>query len=430
MLYRFVRPLAAVTLKMHFRKIYFSNIEDIPEGYPIIFAVNHPTAFIEPSILACFQPHPLHFLVRGDFFRNSFFRGFLERLHMIPIYRLKDGGYSKLKNNYVTMERCFEALRKHKAIMILAEGGCEHEKRVRPIRKGTARIAFGAFEKYQLKDIRIVPIGVNYTFADRVRSDVMMEVGDPILLEDYLDLYEKEPLKAIRELTAEIGVQLAKKVIIIDRREDEELVEYLFELNRNNQVFSIMPILEKNAGQLHVEKALAEGVNRMEEEPKEELKSATFDYFAQLKKLNLTDFALVQPQHGGFNNTLTLLVGFIPFVFGVLTNGLPVLLSKSIVDVFALTVEFKHSVKVATDLGFYLLYFIILLILSIYWKSIFWTTIVLLLPLWGYFALLYFEFFQRWRQSRKVNQLPLATQNSLRGEREKLLNLIRSKKAE
>ncbi len=428
MLYRFVRPLAAVTLKVNFRKIHFSNIDEIPEGCPVIFAVNHPTAFIEPCIMACFQPHPLHFLVRGDFFRNRFFRNILERLHMIPIYRLKDGGYSKLKDNYVTMERCFEALRKNKALMILAEGSCVHEKRVRPIRKGTARIAFGAFEKFQIRDIQIVPVGVNYTFSDRFRSDIMMEVGKPILLEDYLDQYQEEPLKAIRELTTEIGVQLAKKVIIIDRPEDEELVEQLFELNRNNQPFTILPVLEKNPGQLHVEKALADGVNRMQEQAKKELQSAVASYFARLKELQLTDFGLVQTQHGGLNNTLTLLVGFIPFVFGVLGNGLPILLAKLIIDALVSSIEFRQAVKIATALGFYLIYFIVFFVLSIYWKSVVWTTIVLLLPIWGYFAVLYYDFFQRWRQSRKVNQLSLATQNSLRSEREKLLNLIRSEK--
>ncbi len=205
MLYRIVRPLAALTLKTNFRKIYFSNVDLIPDDHPVILAVNHPTAFIEPCVLACFQPYSLHFLVRGDFFAKPLFRYLLERLHMIPVYRLKDGGFTKVKNNYSTFERCYVALQAQKTLMILAEGSCTHEKRLRPIRKGTARIAFGAYEKYQIEDLRIVPIGVNYAAAESYRTDLMIEVGTPICLEDYLDQYQKEPQMAIRQLTEEVG---------------------------------------------------------------------------------------------------------------------------------------------------------------------------------------------------------------------------------
>ena len=73
MIYSFVRPIAAYALKIFFRKIYFTNRDRIPKGKPLILAINHPTAFIEPCILACFLPIKLHFLVRGDLFKKPLF---------------------------------------------------------------------------------------------------------------------------------------------------------------------------------------------------------------------------------------------------------------------------------------------------------------------------------------------------------------------
>ena len=178
MLYPLVRPLATIAIWAFYRKIYLSNAHRIPKEGPVILAANHPTAFMEPCILACFQDRPLHFLVRGDLFKKNIFASLLRSLNMLPVYRIQDGGYSNLKNNFSTFEDCFRALKDGKAIMILAEGRTIHEKKLRPIRKGTARIAFGALDKYGEMDLPIIPVGVNYTYADQPRSEVMIDFGE------------------------------------------------------------------------------------------------------------------------------------------------------------------------------------------------------------------------------------------------------------
>ncbi|MCB0636727.1 MAG: 1-acyl-sn-glycerol-3-phosphate acyltransferase, partial [Lewinella sp.] len=143
MLYAAVRPLAKIGLQHYFRRIDVAHLDRIPKDAPVILAANHPTAFIEPCILACFGDRPLHFLVRGNLFKKGIYDKLLRSLHMLPVFRFVDGGYEDLKQNYATFAACHEALAQRKTIMILAEGRCIHEKRLRPIRKGTARIAFG-----------------------------------------------------------------------------------------------------------------------------------------------------------------------------------------------------------------------------------------------------------------------------------------------
>ena len=79
MLYFFLKPLVQIALKVYFRNIYISGRENIPINKPFIIAMNHPTAFLEPVIMAANLKKPVHFLVRGDHFNKSFYRFLLKR---------------------------------------------------------------------------------------------------------------------------------------------------------------------------------------------------------------------------------------------------------------------------------------------------------------------------------------------------------------
>ena len=175
-------------------------------------------------------------------------------LHMIPIYRIRDGGLEKVRQNLSTFETCFEKLLDNQTIMILAEGNTIQEKRLRPIRKGPARIAFGALEREENMDLKIVPVGVNYTYADKFRSHVMFEFGEPISVQDFKSEYQSHPNKAILSLTSEIEKRLKKHIIIIEKKEDEDLAEKLFVFYRNNYHEPFFPIVSRKNERLKIEK--------------------------------------------------------------------------------------------------------------------------------------------------------------------------------
>lgn len=419
-MYFFLRPIARIALRTNFKKIYLSNVHHIPKDKPVIFAANHPTAFTEPCVLATCLPRTLNFLVRGDFFKKPIFRMLLESAHMIPIFRLQDGGYSKLKDNYATFEKCFDALKEKKAIMILAEGRTKHEKRLRPIQKGTARIAFGSFEKFGDLDIHIIPVGVNFTNSDQFRSDIMIEMGEPIKIKDYLTTYAEEPSKAIKNLTDDIRDGMAEKIIIIDKDEDIELTENLFTLARNDHSRRILPVLDNNGEPLMHEKKIADHVNQMEEAEKKDLKHLAATYFKKLESHGVTDKGFVQPHHGKSSNIFVLLLGFVGFLIGYIGNFLPLRLAAYIGDTFPKSIEFRHSVKIASGLGLYFVYFVAFIISAIIIGNIAWWIFVLTLPLFGYFSILYKEFYVNWRDARKAQKLPEDTKAKLKKERAQL----------
>ncbi|MFZ4544195.1 MAG: 1-acyl-sn-glycerol-3-phosphate acyltransferase, partial [Saprospiraceae bacterium] len=203
LLYRLIKPYSTLGVKTFFKKVYFHNDYHIPKDKPVLITCNHPTAFMDPVIMACMLKDPIHFMVRGDVFKKPFFKKVLQSLNMIPIFRFKEG-YANIKQNYASMDYVSDLLAQNQHVVIFAEGLCLQEKRLKPIQKGTARMAFSAIEKHGDLDIHIVPAAVNYTFKTQVRDVVKYEFGEPIRIADYRHLYVENANKAIKEITDEI----------------------------------------------------------------------------------------------------------------------------------------------------------------------------------------------------------------------------------
>lgn len=379
MLYAAVRPIATVGLKYYFRRIDLANAERIPKNAAVILAANHPTTFIEPCVLACFLEEPLNFLARGDFFKNKIAAKLLKGVHIIPVFRMRDAGYSGIKNNYESFNRSFRVLSAKKHLMILAEGRCIHEKRLRPIRKGTARIALGALDAADLEEVYIVPIGVNYTYADRLRSDIMINCGEPILASTYLEQYKDAPSQAINKLTDEVRQRLSQEVIIIEQVEDEPLVENLLRLYRTQSGYPPKAEIGSSETQLRGEKAIADAINQMPTEQKKELSLATHDYFSRLERMRITDEALMGKYKRSQKKTSSVLFGIFPALLALLFLLPPLLFSQWFSGVKMKTLEFGGPVRWASLLVSYLFYALFWAILA----AVLWSWIPLVLLLLG-----------------------------------------------
>ncbi len=418
MLYYIVRPIATLALRIFYRKIHLSNSHHLLKGKPVILAANHPTGFMEPCILACYLDRPLYYLVRGDLFRKPFYRRLLESLHMVPVYRVRDGGFAAVKNNYETFDYCFNALRDHKTLMILAEGTAEHEKRLRPLKKGPARVAFGALERYpNLEDIYIVPTGVNYTYAEFPRTEVMIDLGEPIRVRDYFEKYKENPNQASAELTETLRQSMAERIVIIERPSDEDLTEYLLQLNRSQRPEKIFPIVDANNQPLHAEKSLADQVNAMPEATRSALLAQAKAYFEQLKVNGITDAALLRPLRSALPGVLLLILGLPFFLLGYVANILPIHLAQSITKKRVRRPEFRAPVLWAISMGAYLIYWILwLLVLLIFTQPIglLW---LLLMPTLGYLAILYREYASAYNVRRRAARLPSTTRQHLLQQR-------------
>ena len=425
MFYPVLRPLAKITLKLFFRKIYLTNQERIPVGEPVLLVSNHPTTFTEPCILACFLDRPLYYLVRGDFFENPVFNRMLRDLHMIPIYRIKDGGYKNLKNNFQTFKATNDWLNQNKTVMILAEGSAYYEKRLRVIRKGTARIAMGAIEKNPEMDLHIVPVGVNYTDSIKFGSEVMINFGEPFLASDFFGKDKGPKGKAINQFTKKIRASMLEHIVTIDQPKDDWLFDRLLLLQRNDHYDTRSNVQINDVNPLKREKALSKALNQLDEYEKVDLKEMAKPYFKQLNDFELSDLWIKQFKEKNYR-TWKKLMARAGFFIGLIANGLPLQFMRYITNNIVIFNEFFGSVRIGASLGFFLAYYLILLAVLVSNWGILGFGAFVLFPLTGWFALKADQYLVKHRMKENWNKINDQQRKSIVDQRKKLIEQIQS----
>jgi 1-acyl-sn-glycerol-3-phosphate acyltransferase len=147
---------------------------------PLLLACNHPNSFLDALILGSFFRRPVHFLARGDAFKNAVVKKILDRLNVIPIYRLSEGKEHLALNDH-TFGKCAQVLKEGGIVLIFSEGLCLNQWKLRALKKGTARIAISAWQHPGICDyLKVVPVAFNYSTFTRFRKNVVIVFGEPL----------------------------------------------------------------------------------------------------------------------------------------------------------------------------------------------------------------------------------------------------------
>ena len=423
MLYYLVRPLARLALKFWFTKIHLVHLDRVPQSDPVIMAINHPTIFIEPCLLACYQPRALFFLAKGVLFVTPFVN-VLKSLHLIPLYRQKDGGFDKRKSNVGTFDYCYKKFSENGAILIMPEGSSKQIRHLRPLTKGFAKMAFGAYEKNKETRLKILPVGVNFSNADKFRSEVSVGFGKPLEIQDYVELYQQNPREATQKLTADLYNGMLEEIVHVAQKEDWELADQLLTLSENETVATPNHVVVENSNKIVINKDLTKIIGELTDAAKATLSNKTTAYFNQLNKLGLSDYSLVHAEKYKLPTLLFLILTHPLFLIGWLTNILPygfgLFCGSKTKDI-----ETRMSVVLGMTFGFYLIYLPV--IVSIGWIHGGWLFLLLalLIPGFGYFSVIYLDIARRYRGALKVRQSPSTSIEKLRQSRKEILKQIR-----
>lgn len=421
--YYILRILISFYSKVYFKKIHFTGLDKMPKDRPLILALNHPTAFTDPILIGAATLQARNFLLRGDMFRKGkLVEAFLRSIKCIPIFRFRDG-FAEMKNNQATMEYCYDLLGDGQNLVILAEGVAKHEKRMRPIQKGTARMAFGAYEKHKRKDIAVIPVGINYSDSLQFRSTIYADVGQPIPIQDFLEDHAKNPRRAVKRLTDRLSKEMRQRIIHIAKEDDDELGHQLLKIAENSVKEKSFPRFNYKASSLPYFWQLIERLNGLSEEVKSSLKSKSTHYFGRLQQLGLTDVGIAQATSYNFVTSLLLLLGLPVFLIGMAANILPIKIGKHFAEKAANTPEFNGSLRFAFEMVAYVFYFIILLVLAAVFGT-WWTVLfVAILPLFGHLGLQWLDFFKLWNAGRKAKSLDSKEFQELLTIRKELIEL-------
>jgi glycerol-3-phosphate O-acyltransferase/dihydroxyacetone phosphate acyltransferase len=382
-------------------------------------------------LVGSYLPQPLHFLMRADMFKKPFARFCLRELNVAPVYRLEEG-LENVHKNLETFTGIYNILKENGNLVVFSEGICVQEKRLQKLRKGTARMAFGAEEKYGI-DVHIVPVGINYTYPSKFRKEVMINFHEPFSIKELKDIYKTNPAKALLIFNEKVDASLRKEVIIIEDSANDWLAEHLLIMVRNNYILPLFRWRFDTDTRRFLEKTLCDKINYLGKtsvENLDALKGNTKNYFEILAKNRLRDENLARKLDYGLLRYFAL-VAFLPiFIVGLITNLIPFIVPKFICGKFIKDLRFYSSVYVSTGTILYLLYFPVILILAGIFFGLSGFLPALLIPLTGYMVLFYQEIFlERFRNIKfllKSKRKPMviseltALRNSIFSELDKI----------
>ena len=171
-MYHLFKIAASLAIKIYCRKTVAYFDSNLALDRPTIIACNHPNSFFDAINIAVQYPRPIYFLARGDAFKKPLVAQFLKSLHLIPIYRLSEGK-ENLSKNTETFDACLTLLKQNQTILIFSEGICVNEWKLRPLKKGTARLALLAL-KDGISDLEIMPTNINYSsFSNNPKDSII-----------------------------------------------------------------------------------------------------------------------------------------------------------------------------------------------------------------------------------------------------------------
>ena len=100
MLWHLLKYYLCFVIVVFFKRNKISNIKNIQVKGPVILAMNHPNAFMDPvAFSALAYPPRVRYLARGDAFKKGVITWILESFGIIPIFRIQDGRKEGLLKN-------------------------------------------------------------------------------------------------------------------------------------------------------------------------------------------------------------------------------------------------------------------------------------------------------------------------------------------
>ena len=223
MLYKILYLPARLFIHFFCRRIIINNQNLLSEHGPLLIAANHPNSFLDAIIVATLFKNPVYSLTRGDAFAGKKITKILTSLNMLPVYRISEGA-GNLDNNYFTFDECQHIFRNGGIVLIFSEGRCINEWHLRPLKKGTARLALSAWQ--QNIPLKILPLGINYSSFRHFGKTVVLNFGDMIKRDDiHGDLPGG---KAVNEFNENLHQRLQQLVFEIEKNDTQKLKKYFY----------------------------------------------------------------------------------------------------------------------------------------------------------------------------------------------------------
>jgi 1-acyl-sn-glycerol-3-phosphate acyltransferase len=223
LLYPIIKIVARIAIRFYCRDIAVTKKELLKHEGPLLLAVNHPNSFLDAIIFCTLFDKPVYSLARGDAFKNRVAASILYKLKLLPVYRVSEG-VENLEENYKTFDDCKKIFRQNGIVLIFSEGLCINEWHLRPLKKGTARLAISCWNDGI--DLKVLPAGINYSSFSKIGKNVKLFFGNCITRED-VDFAGAHG-KAIKTFNDNLEGQLKPFVFEIKSTDRQQLHQQFF----------------------------------------------------------------------------------------------------------------------------------------------------------------------------------------------------------
>lgn len=175
MLYRCLKVIVRLAIWLFCRKIIINKPALLKAKGPLLLACNHPNSFLDSVILDTLFEQPIWSLARGDVFKSKMIIRIFTAMKILPVYRTSEGA-ENLEKNYATFDACVGIFKAKGLVVIFSEGKCINEWHLRPLKKGTARLAIKCWEENI--PLTVLPVGINYSSFRRFGKNVYINFGN------------------------------------------------------------------------------------------------------------------------------------------------------------------------------------------------------------------------------------------------------------
>ena len=208
MVQRLVITVIRIITSTFFRRIDVVGIENVPAEGAVIFAGNHPNALMDGWLLtAKCGRWPLHFVANAKLWNYRLLVPALNATGAIPVYRREE--HEGEVDNQKAFELLYDAIEAGHCMGIFPEGVSHAESKMFRLKTGTARIALTVAARGKTA-VTIIPCGLNYIHRHRFRSQVLIEFGQPINVDDqWVEQYRADAQGTVRKLTDHLAGALA-----------------------------------------------------------------------------------------------------------------------------------------------------------------------------------------------------------------------------
>ncbi len=318
MIYSILKFLIKCSAELFYSKHKLIHFDHLDTNKPLVICANHATAHLDGILIMIYSRRKFHVLVRADIFNKPWLANLLAKINLIPIYRMRDG-IKNLDKNSETFDQCVNILKNKGAIIIFPEANCVLERKLRPLHKGAAKIAFMAEEQSGFSlGVQICTVGISQEKLSNPGGRLFLESSKVFNVSDYKMIYQENANKAYSQVIQKIDHDLRSVLPVIEDKKDEKLFEELIvQLNIRDDYSKW--------------KTLAKSINNSDLELKEVLKNAINDFKKHLRKRKLDINSVIKLSYQNrlkrWSNILLYIIDVVAmfpfFLLGLFFNILP-----------------------------------------------------------------------------------------------------------